>query len=390
MCSFLVQKNIAIEVVNEFGKNFGFNNENMNYYELLIDVYMNRNYLYNLKKLSLDDKKSVNSAKICLISNVVKFLPKEKLLNLLIIRKDMSEDIKKNIFRNYLLNKMITIDERTRIWGLMLNIKNLKQKYNYEEKKQKLLKIIENKEIQKEEKTYQNFGIIDLDVKRTYFLNTKNSEKYQKILKNILKTIIYINKEIGYFQGMNYITAFFFQLFDFDEEKTFYFMLGIEKNTKFKEIFYNNLYLLSLFFSVFEKILKVNVPEIYQHQKNNEINPNYYLPPWFLTLFTFMCTKFEKENLPKFIILVLESFLLNGWSAIFNAGYTILKYLRNDIINLKADILMDYMVNKFGKEMLKEENYEIIRKEYIKNSYQINEELISKLLKITKYESNNK
>ena len=103
-----------------------------------------------------------------------------------------------------------------------------------------------------------------------------------------------------------------------------------------------------------------------------------------------MCTKFEKENLPKFIILVLESFLLNGWSAIFNAGYTILKYLRNDIINLKADILMDYMVNKFGKEMLKEENYEIIRKEYIKNSYQINEELISKLLKITKYESNNK
>ena len=390
MCSFLVQKNIAIEVVNEFGKNFGFNNENMNYYELLIDVYMNRNYLYNLKKLSLDDKKSVNSAKICLISNVVKFLPKEKLLNLLIIRKDMSEDIKKNIFRNYLLNKMITIDERTRIWGLMLNIKNLKQKYNYEEKKQKLLKIIENKEIQKEEKTYQNFGIIDLDVKRTYFLNTKNSEKYQKILKNILKTIIYINKEIGYFQGMNYITAFFFQLFDFDEEKTFYFMLGIEKNTKFKEIFYNNLYLLSLFFSVFEKILKVNVPEIYQHQKNNEMNPNYYLPPWFLTLFTFMCTKFEKENLPKFIILVLESFLLNGWSAIFNAGYTILKYLRNDIINLKADILMDYMVNKFGKEMLKEENYEIIRKEYIKNSYQINEELISKLLKITKYESNNK
>ena len=36
MCSFLVQKKIAMEVVEEFGKNFGFNSDNINYYELLI------------------------------------------------------------------------------------------------------------------------------------------------------------------------------------------------------------------------------------------------------------------------------------------------------------------------------------------------------------------
>jgi hypothetical protein len=164
---------------------------------------------------------------------------------------------------------------------------------------------------------------------------------------------------------MNYITAFFLQLLDFDEEKAFYFMLGIEKNTKFKELFENNLYLLTSYFEVFEKILKINIPEIYQHQINNEVKPNYYLPPWFLTLFTFICTKFEKEKVPKFILLVIENFLLNGWSAIFNAGYTIIKYHRNDIINLKTDKLMNFMVNNFGqKEILIEENFEYVKKKY--------------------------
>jgi hypothetical protein len=136
MCSFLVQKKIAMEVVEEFGKNFGFNSKNMDYYELLIDVYSNRNYLYNLKKLSMEDK----FAKICLISNMAKFLPKENLLNLLIIKKDMTKFIKTDIFRNYLLNNKISVDERIRIWGLMLNLKKLKEQYNYKEKKEELLK----------------------------------------------------------------------------------------------------------------------------------------------------------------------------------------------------------------------------------------------------------
>ena len=391
MCSFLVQKKVAMEVVAEFGKNFGFNSDNINYYELLIDVYSNRNYLYNLKKLSLEDKKEEKFAKICLISNMAKFLPKEQLLNLLIIKKDMTKYIKTDIFRNYLLDKKLSVDERTRIWGLMLNLKKLKEQYNYEEKKQELLKSLENNEFPKESRTFQNISIIDLDVKRTTFLDKDNLTKIQKSLRNILITLIYVNKEIGYFQGMNYITAFFLQLLDFNEERAFYFMLGLEKNTKFKDLFENNLYLLTSFFDAFEKILKINIPEIYQHQINNGVKPNFYLPPWFLTLFTFICTKFEKEKVPKFILLVVESFLLNGWSAIFNAGYTIIKYHRNDIINFKADKLMNFMVNTFGqKEILIEENFEYIKKKYIKNSYKINEELISKLLEIAKYQRNMK
>ena len=384
MCSFLVQKNIAIEVIEDFGKNFAFDSEKKRYYELLIDIYMNRNYVFNLKKLSLKDPKDEILAKICLISNTAKFLPKENLLNLLVIKKGITKEIKKNIFRN-ILSQNLSIDERVRIWGLMLDIKKIKTQYNYEEIRNKLLKLIENKELPTDSIIFKNLSIIELDVKRTFFLNKKETVKLQNILNNILISLIYSFKEVGYFQGMNYIAAFFMQIFDFNEAETFYYMLAIEKNTKFKELFENNLYMMTLFFKVFEKILKVNMPEIYHHEINNQVNTNYYMPPWFLTLFTFYAEKFNKENVPKFVVLVMENFFLNGWSAIFNAGYTIIKYLRDNILVMKADTLMNFMVNTFGKEeILKPENFETIKNKYIKNSFQINADLISKLIKISK------
>ena len=389
MCSFLVQRNIAIEVFTDFGKNFGFNSENLNYYKMLLDLYMNRNYRYNLKQLSLKDEKEhlQKKAKICIISNAAKFLPKKDLLNLLVLEKDMTQKIKKNIFRNYLSQEM-TIDERTKIWGLMLRINELKKEYDYKKIKENVLTLIENKQM--ESKVLQNIGIIELDVARTFFLNKKEVKKYQNSVRHILVVLIYTLKDIGYFQGMNYIASFLLQIFDYDEEKAFYYMLGIEKNTKFKELFENNLYILQLFFKVFDNILKINIPEFYKLQINNQINPNFYLPPWFLTLFTFFSTKFEKDKAPKFMVLVVENFFLNGWSAIFNAGYTIIKYLKNELIKLKGDALMNFMVNTMGQEeILKEENTDIINKEYIKNSYQINEELISKLLKLAEMEKKN-
>ena len=389
MCSFLVQRNIAIEVFTDFGKNFGFNSENLNYYKMLLDLYMNRNYRYNLKQLSLKDEKEhlQKKAKICIISNAAKFLPKKDLLNLLVLEKDMTQKIKKNIFRNYLSQEM-TIDERTKIWGLMLRINELKKEYDYKKIKENVLTLIENKQM--ESKVLQNIGIIELDVARTFFLNKKEVKKYQNSVRHILVVLIYTLKDIGYFQGMNYIASFLLQIFDYDEEKAFYYMLGIEKNTKFKELFENNLYILQLFFKVFDNILKINIPEFFKLQINNQINPNFYLPPWFLTLFTFFSTKFEKDKAPKFMVLVVENFFLNGWSAIFNAGYTIIKYLKNELIKLKGDALMNFMVNTMGQEeILKEENTDIINKEYIKNSYQINEELISKLLKLAEMEKKN-
>ena len=385
MCSFYVKKNIIIDVITDFGKIFGFNQEDNDYYNLLSEAYLNRNYIYNLKQLSLKEKSEEKISKICIISNAAKFLPKDNFMNLLHLEKCMTEQIKKNIFKNY-LSENISINERTRLWGLMLGVDEVKKDYNYTEILNGIVKSLENMEIKPDSEMAKNIEMITLDVNRTFFKDKSDYINQQKSLKNILMCLVHIFSNVGYFQGMNYIAGFLYQILNFDEEKTFYYMLAIQKNTMFKNIFVNNLSLLQSFFEVFKKILKIYIPEIYQHQKNNEISENYYMPPWFLTLFMFSATIFDVDDAPKFIFLIIEDFFLNGWSAIFNAGYTVIKYHKSEIIKLKTDRLLHYLVNNFGRDDAINENFESIKKEYIKNSYQINEELISKLLRIVKYE----
>ena len=306
-------------------------------------------------------------------------------MNLLFLEKYMTIPIKKNIFKN-ILSQNISIDERTRIWGLMFGVDELKKEFNYSQILSGILKSIETDEIKKDSNLARNIEIIQLDVARTFVIDKINIKKHQNSFKNILMCLIHLSKGTGYYQGMNYIVGFLYQVFDFNEEKTFYYMLAIQKNTKYKDIFKDELYLVRCFFEVFKNILKIYIPEIYQHQNNNDLNVNYYMPPWFTTIFMFCASTFNKNNAPKLNLMIFEDFILNGWSAIFNAGYTIIKYHKNEIIKLKEENLMDYLINNFGKDEAKNENFENIQKEYIKNSYQINEELIEKLLKIVKYE----
>ena len=66
----------------------------------------------------------------------------------------------------------------------MLNIEKLEKEYNYEEEKEKIMKLIENKEIKKGTRMYEHLEMIKLDVNRTYFKNKKDSkEKNKKELK---------------------------------------------------------------------------------------------------------------------------------------------------------------------------------------------------------------
>ena len=163
-------------------------------------------------------------------------------MNLLSLEKYMTIPIKKNIFKN-ILSQNISIDERTRIWGLMFGVDELKKEFNYSQILSGILKSIETDEIKKDSNLARNIEIIQLDVARTFVIDKINIKKHQNSFKNILMCLIHLSKGTGYYQGMNYIVGFLYQVFDFNEEKTFYYMLAIQKNTKYKDIFKDELYL---------------------------------------------------------------------------------------------------------------------------------------------------
>ena len=367
-----------------------FSNEIKEYFINLIDCYQYKNYILSKQNISLKNNKNIINDKswICIISNIFIFLPIKERINLIHLNKTLyiKNDLKKEIFRKILQKKDLTLKNRLIIWEDLLNISKLKAKHNYLEIKESTMKRISSGEFQKGSRIFNNNETITKDVSRTSFLTNKieNQEK----LSNILRCLNLINTSIGYYQGISYVGGFILQLLNFDEENTFFYMLGLETQTHYKELFFNNLEMLKKNFRIFDKILEIGLPEVFIYLDKYKAMPDFYTPSWFLTIFMCVSPIYEQNEIPKFCLLVFEKFILDGWDAVFNAGFTALKYYCKELIKTKEEMIFNYLTTDFvNKDIFKNSYFDIAKKDFIKNSEFISNELILMLDKICKYES---
>ena len=380
MGNFKVPRNVGLEVIKEYCQKFGVNPEQKEYYIALLLTELSKNYNYKIKKSIL---KSTTIGQLILLKNSSLFLSNADILNLFLVNKSMTILLKKKVFKRILNDnaRTISLKKRMEIWGILLNLKCVKEKFsNYKELYDKL----QNNLIPKS----KNNETIELDIVRTFF--EENTEENQNKIKNILIILNYLFPHIGYCQGMNYIAAFLLQIFDYNEEKTFYYMAGILLSTDFGKILEKDLLLLKIYFFIVDKILQVFIPKVHKIIKKNSIMTNFFCPPWFLTLWTNICTVFNKKNTPLSSMLIIENFFIDGWISIIRAGYTVLKYYENDIWNFPKEDIMNFIINKLtDQELLKNECFETFRKKYNESRGVIKKELISNITKIYYYENKN-
>ncbi len=201
-CKFKISKEISEKFLNKKISDFNFiSTENKIFYHIL-----NINNSEEIKKQKKQKK----------FSFLIDFLPKENYLNLLLINKELNKIYYKKIFRIlFKLNRNENLIQKENIYFSLLKLNNIKKKINYQENLNLYLKnSTENKK-----------NSIDLDVIRTFF--PSNQKENEKKLKNILQTLKITFPKIGYIQGMNFLVSFFLILFDFHEEKTFYFIAAL-------------------------------------------------------------------------------------------------------------------------------------------------------------------
>ena len=384
--------NIKI-VILDFCARFEFSNETKEYFINLIDCYELHNYKILKRNLSLNDKynKINDKSYICIISNIFIFLPIKERIKLFLLNKqfNIKNNLKKEIFIKILTQKNISLSNRLIIWEVILNISKLKSKYNYQEIKESTFKRLSSGELQKGTRPYNNNETITKDVKRTVFL--VNKEDNQKKLSNLLRCLNLLNPSIGYYQGISYIAAFFLQMLDFDEEKTFFYMLSLETQTDYKNIFLNNLEMLNDNFKIFDKIIEIGLPDVSLHLNKLRVTSDFFAPSWFLTIFMCISPLFDKKDISKFCLLVFEKFILDGWESVFIAGFTALKYCYRELLKINETMIYTYLTNDFAEQdIFKNILFDVAESDFINNSEFINNILISLVKNICCYEKKNK
>jgi hypothetical protein len=406
--NFNLKKENAINMIIEIATKLKLSNEKMSYYASSIEAWS-----YSIKKrlplqkinpqikVKIKDLKEKRidlilskypikekiseikeEQKLLIVIESAKFLPLNNQINIFLLSKYYYKNARKEIFKDFLDRKNLSLNEKIKIWYCLLKISETKKKYNYKE-------IIEKIKNDKTKSLIPNnvLEIIKLDVKRTSFKN--NIDENKESLSNILKAIAFIKPKLNYCQGMNFIASFIFHLLE-NEEESFYLMTSIVEQTEFSSIFMEDLQRLKTFFFIFDKLINIYVPEVYQVFNSSNVTVDYFCPPWFLTLFSNTVHFIDKDNAPKVILKIWDDFFLKGWKALMITGLSIIKNFENELIKLKYDEILHFLVNNILKSQFFQNDF---YDEYIRLSrkeLKLSKKIILNLTTLYQYEKKDK
>ena len=383
--NFNIPKDKSIEIVKEIYEIYKFDKTYLEYfiYEIksntisnkkvfINDIFeiMNKKTDYNNYSFIFNEIKQIkNDPKLISIIYSINYLDKQDYLNILLVNKEYNNYVKKIIYKIFLLkNSDLTLDKKLIIWKKILNYSENKKKYNYQEIKDQIIAKPENK---------KGRDVIDLDVIRTSFENEK--ELNQKKLSNLLKSIVRATPELIYNQGMNYVGAFLLNITK-DEEEAFYLFLGLLTSTKYGELFKNDLAQLKKFFYIFERIISIYIPELFNFLLINNIKVNYFISSWFITLFTNAYQYLKNKDDPKIILKIFDFFFFNNWKSIIITSISLLKVYEPKIMQFNSEEILRFLINDIIKEdYFDNNNYD--RFMYISYNFKIDDKLIENIEK---------
>jgi hypothetical protein len=169
-----------------------------------------------------------------------------------------------------------------------------------------------------------------------------NLSDTQLTLYRLLKCFAGIDDEVGYCQGMNFISGFILLLADFNEVDSLYMLIalfGCDFNDRFnlRGFYLNDFPLLKMYLYIFDHYFEKRMPALRKHFEDLEIIDEIWVAKWFQTLYTI--------NLPLNVVVRLwDCIIVYGLQFLINFTLAFLKTIEDDLI--KATDTMD-IVNYF-------------------------------------------
>ena len=148
-----------------------------------------------------------------------------------------------------------------------------------------------------------------------------------------------------YYQGMNYLSAFFYNLTK-NEDETIYFLYSIITTTELKYLYDREMVRLKKFFLTFEKLLKLYLPQISYYFKKNSIKINYFMTPFIMTVFTNLIQ--NKENIPIILLNIWDEFLIKGWKSLMSSLLSLISFHSDDILLKSGEDLLKFLINNLS------------------------------------------
>jgi alpha-tubulin suppressor-like RCC1 family protein len=220
----------------------------------------------------------------------------------------------------------------------------------------------------------KSINLIDLDIERTfpYMGVFKQDSPLGENLREILRIFVVARPDIGYVQGLSYIAATL--LLQMDKFQAFVCFMNIILSPNILPFYLLDEKNIKKRLDLFNDIFKINLPELFEHFKENEIMPEHYLLEWIMTLYTrnvFIDLSFR----------IWDIYMIEGIICLYKTAVVIFSIHQKDYLHMEFSDILNHLknleTNKYNEDKFIEAMNKVKFNDKIMNQiYQLNEEYL--------------
>ncbi len=144
--------------------------------------------------------------------------------------------------------------------------------------------------------------------------------------------------DFSYYQGLNYVTGYFYLIFDFDALDTYNFVINVYFPL-FSLLIEKDLNGLTKIFYIINRLLRQNFSNLMDHLSVNlDLNVELFFTSWCLTFFTTII-QFKKKS--QNLDIIMDILIGKGWLGFFRVILVIFEMIEPLVYNLKYEEVID-------------------------------------------------
>lgn len=175
------------------------------------------------------------------------------------------------------------------------------------------------------------------DLVRTRFVKDSHINDKLDDLFNIIKTYSLYDTEVGYTQGMAFITVPL--LMNMESDEAFCALVRLMFTYGLRDFFLPEMPGLHLRIYQFDRLLEDFVPDLYQHLQNENIKSSMYAIQWFLTFFAY---KFPLAM----VLRIFDVVIAEGLESILKFALNLMIKNHDHLLKLKFEELLEFLKEK--------------------------------------------
>jgi hypothetical protein len=155
------------------------------------------------------------------------------------------------------------------------------------------------------------------------------------MLKNNLEAIAYTIPEVGYCQGMNFISATLLTILN-DEELSFWIFYAMLKDTDMENMYLPGVPELHLKNFQMSHLIRVKCPGLFNHLKKIRMTTDYFTSKWIMTVFA---NSLPFETIPY----IFDNLLQDGWVGVYRIGIALLRSMQGILMDMDMFEITKYL-----------------------------------------------